>query len=153
MKCIVSLGWSVWTCNSKTMQVYSDSGSLLGSQEEAADLAHQLAAAEGRETALKAALLSEQSGRQAEAKQAAVRHAEAADAAKQAQDQVTCRQANESQCMASLETCPAGSNLAAFTSCVLLKPTPNLHFRVGLHLQVLIYVGVRHNVCRPHAHV
>ena len=103
MKCIVSLGWSVWTCNSKTMQVYSDSGSLLGSQEEAADLAHQLAAAEGREAALKAALLSEQTGRQSEAKQAAVRHAEAADAAKQALNKVICHQTKQYRRMAVLQ--------------------------------------------------
>lgn len=90
VKCIVSLGWCIWTCNSKAMQVYADQGSLLGTQEEAADLAQRLAAAEEREAAVKAALSAEQASRQAENQQAAVRDVEAAAAAKHAEAQVQC---------------------------------------------------------------
>ena len=89
MKSIVSLGWSIWTCNSKALQVYADQGSLLGSQEAAADLAQRLTAAEGREDALKAALSSEQLSHQAEVKEAAARDAHAAADAKAAEEQVT----------------------------------------------------------------
>ena len=89
MKCIVSLGWSIWTCNSKAMQVYADQGSLLGSQDAAADLARKLTAAEAREAALKVALSNEQLSRQAEAKQAAARDAKAALHASEAEQKVS----------------------------------------------------------------
>lgn len=77
VKSIVTLGWSIWTCNSKSMQVYADQGSLLGSQEEAADLASRLTAAEQREAVLKAALSDEQASHQSEARLAAARDVKA----------------------------------------------------------------------------
>lgn len=77
IKSIVAVGWSVWTCNSKSMQVYADQGTLLGSQEEAADLASKLTAAEQREAALKAALADEQAARQSDAQLAAGKDAKA----------------------------------------------------------------------------
>ncbi len=88
VKSIVALGWSIWTCNSKTMQVYADQGSLLGSQETAAGLTRQLAASQSREAALKLALSNEQSSRQNEAKQAEARNVQAASAAMEAQEKV-----------------------------------------------------------------
>ena len=92
MKNIVSLGWSIWTCTSKALQVYADQGSLLGSQEAAADLARQLAAAEAREANLKSALTNEQLSGQAEAKQAAARAGQALLDAKEAEEKVTAAQ-------------------------------------------------------------
>lgn len=89
MKSIVSLGWSIWTCTSKALQVYADQGSLLGSQEATADLARQLTAAEAREANLKSALANEQLSRQAEAKQAAARADEAVSDAKEAEEKVS----------------------------------------------------------------
>ena len=77
VKSIVSLGWSIWTCNSKSLQVYTDQGSLLGSQEEAADLASRLTATENREAVLKAALSDEQTSHQRDARLAAARDAKA----------------------------------------------------------------------------
>ena len=77
MKSIVALGWTIWTCNSKSMQVYADQGSLLGSQEEAADLASRLTAVEQREAALKAALSDEQAARKSEAQLAAAKEEKA----------------------------------------------------------------------------
>ena len=77
VKSIVTLGWSIWTCNSKSLQVYADQGSLLGSQEEAADLASRLTNAERREASLKAALLDEQTSHQSDASLAAARDAKA----------------------------------------------------------------------------
>lgn len=59
------------------MQVYADQGILLGSQEEAADLALKLTAAEHREVALKAALADEQAARQSDARLAAAKDAKA----------------------------------------------------------------------------
>ena len=59
------------------MQVYADQGSLMGSQEEAADLAARLTAAEQREAALQAALSDEQAARQSGAKLAAAKDATA----------------------------------------------------------------------------
>lgn len=55
------------------MQVYADHGSLLGSQEEAADLASRLTAAESREAVLKATLADEQASRRNEAELASAR--------------------------------------------------------------------------------
>ena len=77
MKSIVALGWSIWTCNSKSLQVYADQGSLLGRQEEAADLASRLTAAEHREAGLKAALSAEQASHQGDARLASARDAKA----------------------------------------------------------------------------
>ena len=77
VKSIVSLGWSIWTCNSKSLQVYTDQGSLLGSQEEASDLASRLTAAENREAVLKVALSDEQTSHQRDASLAAARDAKA----------------------------------------------------------------------------
>lgn len=77
MKSIVTLGWSIWTCNSKSLQVYADQGSLLGSQEEASDLASRLTAAEQREAVLKAALSDEQASHQSDARLAAARDTKA----------------------------------------------------------------------------
>ena len=88
VKSMVSLGWSIWTCNSKTIRVYADQGSLQGSQEAAADLAGQLAAAQGREASLKLALASEQRSRQNEASETTERDAKAAAAAEAASKQV-----------------------------------------------------------------
>ena len=88
VKSIVSLGWSIWTCNSKSMRVFADQGSLLGSQQASAELASQLAAATSREAALKTALANEQRSRQDEAAQAADRAAKAADAAEKRERQV-----------------------------------------------------------------
>lgn len=88
VKSIVSLGWSIWTCNSKTMKVFADQGSLLGSQHKSAELASKLAATEGREAALKLALSNEQHSRQAEAAQAAERDAVARAAAEELRTQV-----------------------------------------------------------------
>lgn len=88
---MVSLGWAIWTCNSKTIKAFADQGSLLGSQQESADLASRLAAAESREAALKVALANEQHSRQTEAAQAAERDAKAAAAAEEIKRQVgTC---------------------------------------------------------------
>jgi len=92
VKSIVSLGWSIWTCTSKALQVYADQGSLLGSQEAAADLACQLTAAEAREANLKSALTNEQLSGQAEAKQAAARAGQALLDAKEAEEKVTAAQ-------------------------------------------------------------
>ena len=89
VKSIVSLGWAVWTCNSKTMQVYTDQGSLIGSQEAAADLASKLTAAESREAALKAALTEEQAGRESEAALAASKDAKMSADMQAAADKVT----------------------------------------------------------------
>ena len=77
VKSIVTLGWSIWTCNSKSLQVYADQGSLLGSQEEAADLASRLTDAERREAVLKAALSDEQASHQSDAELAAARDSKA----------------------------------------------------------------------------
>ena len=77
VKSIVTLGWSIWTCNSKSLQVYADQGSLLGSQEEAADLASRLTDAERREAVLKAALSDEQASHQSDARLAAARDSKA----------------------------------------------------------------------------
>ena len=77
VKSIVTLGWSIWTCNSKSLQVYADQGSLLGSQEEAADLASRLTDAERREAVLKVALSDEQASHQSDARIAAVRDSKA----------------------------------------------------------------------------
>lgn len=88
MKSIVSLGWSIWTCNSKTVKVFADQGSLSGSQRESAELASKLAATESREAALKLALGNEQHSRQAEAAQAADRDAKARAAAEELRTQV-----------------------------------------------------------------
>lgn len=89
MKSIVSLGWSIWTCTSKALHIYADQGSLQGSQEAAADLARQLAAAEAWEANLKSALANEQLSRQAEAKQAAARADQAVSDAKEAEEKVS----------------------------------------------------------------
>ena len=89
VKSIVSLGWSIWTCTSKTLQVYADQGSLLGSQEAAADLARQLTAAEAREANVKSALANEHLSRQAEATQAAARADQALSDAKEAEEKVS----------------------------------------------------------------
>lgn len=88
MKSIVTLGWSIWTCNSKSLQVYADQGSLLGSQEEAADLASRLTAAEHREAVLKASLSNEQAAHQSDARLAAAQDAKASADLQAAADKV-----------------------------------------------------------------
>ena len=89
VKSIVTLGWSIWACNSKSLQVYADQGSLLGSQQEAADLASRLTAAERREAVLKAALSDEQTSHQSDARLAAARDAKASADLQAATEKVT----------------------------------------------------------------
>ena len=69
--------------------MYADQGSLLGSQEAAADLARQLTVAEASEAHLKSALANEQLSRQAEARQAAARADQAVSDAKGVEEKVS----------------------------------------------------------------
>lgn len=71
------------------MQVYADQGSLLGSQEEAADLASRLTAAEHREAVLKAALSDEQASHQSDARLSAAKDAKASADLQAAAEKVT----------------------------------------------------------------
>lgn len=127
MKSIVTLGWSIWTCNSKSLQVYADQGSLLGSQEEAADLASRLTAAEQREAVLKAALADEQASHQSDAKLASARDAQAAADLQAATDKVKLPSAEQL-----LATCAAAC-LCFPANCIHCPPLPSYLASTALH--------------------
>lgn len=135
MKSIVTLGWSIWTCNSKSLQVYAAQGSLLESQEEAADLASRLTAAEHREAVLKAALSDEQASHQSDARLAAARDAQAAADLQAAADKVRLPStgqllASTAQLLASTALdCPPLSSTAVHrpATCIHCPPLPSSH--------------------------
>lgn len=127
MKSIVTLGWSIWTCNSKSLQVYAEQGSLLGSQQEAADLASRLTAAEHREAVLKAALANEQASHQSDARLALARDAKAAADLQAAADKV--RRLSTGQLLASTALhCPSTClHCPSLPSTTLQCPSLPLH--------------------------